>query len=647
MCGITGKISARGVSRELIESMAATLSHRGPDEAGTYVDRGAGLGHRRLSVIDLSHGRQPIANEDETLWIVFNGEIYNYQDLRSDLVERGHQFRTDTDTEVILHLYEEYGPSCLKYLRGMFAFAIWDSKREQLFAARDHLGQKPFFYVHQSGELLFGSEIKALVVADPSLAEIDLESLDQYLTLRVIASPRSMFRRIRKLPPAHYLLFDANGITIERYWDLEYEPKLKGSDQELLEELEDRLVDCLRLHMVADVPVGAYMSGGLDSTLIVAMLCEHGLANQLQTFSMGLPYRQFDEAPYARMVAEHYGTRHHEEVVTPSLIDALPQLVWHLDEPSDPLAICQFLISEMARKHVKVVLGGDGGDELFGGYDRYYGNRYTDYYAMVPYAVRRFAFGPALRLLPDGGWYKSKSHQLKWMHRLSFDQGGRRYAKSLGYFFFGGPIRNRFYGAEMEKMVDGFDAEASIREPFDRVIANDVVDRMLYADTQVRLPDHPVMILDRTTMAHGLEARAPFMDHRFTEFAALLPSRMKVRGRCTRFIQRRLAEKYLPRPVLERPKQGFQSALPYMLKDEYRLLFGLFLSQSQLARDEILCQQPIDELLQEHLAGKSDHGNRLWLLLNSEVWYRMKIQGEGVEELSALIGESARKEKVA
>ena len=618
--------------------MMDRLVHRGPDDHGLFVDGCVGLGHRRLSIIDLKTGAQPITNEDRTLWIVFNGEIYNYRDLRADLIRQGHRFETETDTEVIVHLYEQHGDKSVALLRGMFAFAIWDTKRKRLFAARDRLGQKPFFYVHRENQLTFASEIKALIGADPSLSEMDREALDQYLSLRIIAPPRTMFRSIRKLAPAHTLSFDTQtGVKIERYWDLEYEPKITGSDDDLVDELEARLIDCLKLHMISDVPVGAFLSGGLDSTLLVALLMKHVASEPIQTFSVGLPYGEYNEAPYARMVAERYGTQHYEKTIAPSLVQTLPRLVWQLDEPSDPLAVCSYLIAAMAREHVKVVLGGDGGDELFGGYDRYYGNRYASYYALVPEMIRQYGIGPLLRLLPDGKWYKSRGHQVKWLHRLSFLEQGPRYARSLGYFYFDPSLKEELYGADMHAVAGTFDPEGPIRDAFNRAHATDLVDRMLSADSQIRLPDHSVMILDRMTMAHGLEARSPFMDHEIAEFAARLPVRLKVRGRSLRYIQMRLAERYLPEPVLRRPKQGFSSALPYMLRDEYRLLFGLFLTDSHLACDGVFRQSKIDQLLDEHLTGQVDHGNRLWLLLNSEVWYRMFIEGATIGSLSEMI----------
>jgi asparagine synthase (glutamine-hydrolysing) len=645
MCGICGQVSLKGVQERDIRTMADALTHRGPDDGGIFADGVAGLGHRRLSIIDLTTGKQPISNEDRTVWIVFNGEIYNYRTLRTELMAKGHRFSTETDTETIVHAYEEYGPDCLKHFRGMFAFAIWDAKKKRLFAARDRLGQKPFFYVDRGRNFLFASEIKALLANDRSLAAPNLEALDQYLTLRVIAPPHSMFREVRKLPPAHYLTFSAeSGLEVRRYWDLPYEPKWTGSDEELVDALESRIIDCLRAHMVSDVPVGAFLSGGIDSTLVVAILMKHVAAEPLQTFSVGLPIGAYDESPYARMVAERYSTRHFEKVMVPSLVKTLPRLVWHLDEPSDPLSVCTYTIAEMAREHVKVVLGGDGGDELFGGYDRYYGNLYAGYYARLPRALRRRIGGAILPWLSDGNWYKSLGHQLKWLQAMSFFEGGDRYARSLGYFYFDDDLKSHLYGPELRKPAADFDPARPIREAYEHAPASDPIDRMLYADSCIRLPDHSVMILDRMTMAHGLEARSPFMDHELAEFSARLPVRMKVRGRSLRYIQMRLAERYLPKPLLDRPKQGFSSALPYMLKDEYRLLFRQFLNDSHLAHDGILLQPTIHRLLDEHLEGKADHGNRLWLLLNSEVWYRMLIEGIGIEHLSE---ESAGKSAAA
>lgn len=643
MCGICGTVTLHGDSSEAsLLRMMPTLAHRGPDDLGTLTLKGASLGHRRLSIIDLDGGRQPLGNEDGTIWVVFNGEIYNFESLRADLARRGHRFRTRSDTEVLVHLYEEHGTDCVRHLRGMFAFVLWDSRNSRLFAARDHLGQKPFFYALREDEFLFASEIKALLAADPSLAVLDLEALDQYLALRIIAPPLTMFRGIRKLPPAHHLCFDADGLRLTRYWDLHYGPKHKGSERDLIAALEEQVLESLRLHLVSDVPVGAFMSGGLDSTLLVAMLMKNGLSPELQTFSMGIPHGRFDEAPFARMVAQRYGTRHTERTEVPSLLEHLPRLIWHLDEPSDALALCAYRIARMARDQVKVVIGGDGGDELFGGYDRYYGNLYAGRYAHVPGGIRRRLLGPLIDRVPEGDWYKSAGHQIRWMHHLSFLEGGERYARSLSYFYFHPALRAPLHGPRMREKRAGFDPEGPIRRAYEEADAGDPIDRMLRADSCIRLPDHSVFILDRMTMAHGLEARSPFLDPVLAQFAARLPRAMKVRGRTLRYIQARLAERYLPEEVRRRPKQGFSSALPYLLKGEMAILFGAFLRDSHLVRQEVLEASPIESLLEAHLAGSADHGNRLWLLLNSEIWYRMRIEGESVGAMDELIARAAR-----
>jgi asparagine synthase (glutamine-hydrolysing) len=631
MCGIAGIVGQMDANGADLDEMLRALAHRGPDGEGKFSDGSAALGHRRLSIIDLEGGKQPLRNVEGTIWLVCNGEIYNYVELRRQLEARGHRFVTHSDCEVIIGLYEAYGDRLLDHLRGMFSFALWDARKRRLLAARDHLGQKPFFYVAQRERFAFGSEIKALLALDPSLRQMNLAALDQYLALRIIAPPLTMFRGVHKLPPGHSLVLE-NGKQpiVQPYWDLSYQPKFEGSETELTDELDEKIVESLRLHMVSDVPVGAFLSGGLDSSLLVAMLVKRLGVQDLPTFTIGLPYQQFDEAPHALKVATRYGTNHHELTIRPSLRRILPDLVWHLDEPSDPLSLCAYHVAQFARKTVKVVIGGDGGDELFGGYDRYYGNIYAGYYGKLPEVLRRQVLGPALSLLPASGWYKSVGHQLRWLHRLSFLEGSERYAASLSYFYFDTGRRRSILTDASHEQLAGADAEMALKAPFDALVG-DTVDRMLYADSKIRLPDHPVMISDRMTMAHGLEARSPFMDHRLAEFAARLPSNLKVRGRNLRYIQRKLAARYLPPEILSRSKQGFSSALPYILKGEYREFYDEYLQDSELVRAGVLSRAAIQALLQEHMSGQVDHGNRLWLLINSEVWYRMMILGESKE----------------
>jgi asparagine synthase (glutamine-hydrolysing) len=432
-------------------------------------------------------------------------------------------------------------------------------------------------------------------------------------------------------------------VQIRRYWDLDFRDKHEMGFDETLDELDRQLTETVRYHLVSDVPVGAFLSGGVDSSLVVAMMSKI-TGGGFKTFSGDVPYGEYSEMPYSRLVAQRYGTDARELTIVPSLVRTLPDLVWHLDEPSDPLSTCMYYISQLARRDVKVVLGGDGGDELFGGYDRYYGNVYVSLYAMIPETLRRTVMERLLRMMPEGYWYRSASHKLRWIHQMSFYRGGERYAKSLGYFYFSDRFRESLYTASFRDAVAMFDPEESIRRHFDGANADDVIDRMLYTDAMTRLQDHPVMILDRMTMAHSLEARSPFMDHRLAEFCAAIPARYKVKGRTLRYVQMELARRYLPEQILTRKKQGFSSALTYLLADEFRLLYRLLLHDSHLAQAGIVRNDTVEGLLNEHLEGRADHGQRMWQLCNAEIWYRMYIAGEHPDSLQALIASQAQRE---
>ena len=631
MCGICGIINPNGVRQEEIQRMVSILEHRGPDDEGIYVNKTLGFGHRRLSIIDLDSGQQPMCNEDGNVWITFNGEIYNYKEIRRDL-EKRHEFKTKSDTEVILHLYEEEKEKCLDYLRGMFAFAIYDLQEKKLFIARDHLGQKPLYYFHNENGFAFASEIKALLELDANLRELDPNALYEYLTIRIITSPRSMFKNIRKLPPGHFLTFQNNQISINRYWSLKFNQKLEGDFVAISHELEKMIKSTIKYHLTSDVPVGAFLSGGMDSSLIVAMMAKI-VPRPVLTFSGDVSYQNYSEIPDARMVAEKYNTAHHELTINPSLVQTLPETVWHLDEPSDPLSVCVFSLSALTRKYVKVVLGGDGGDELFGGYDRYYGNVLASYYAMIPEVIRKIILKKIIDQMPEGFWYRSLSHQLRWMHQISFHKAGTRYAKSLSYFYFSDDYKHKLYTDKFRNNVVLFDPEECIKSYFESHNANDVIDKMLYADSMTRMPDHPNMILDRMTMAHGLEARSPFLDHKLAEFCARIPRHFKVRGRKLRHIEAELAKKYLPTELITKKKQGFSSALPYILEQEYNKLFDVLLRDSRLVNSGYFNHSAINRLIREHKEKRADHGYRLWLMCNAEVWYRMHIDNESVESL--------------
>lgn len=635
MCGIAGILDPTGAARDQARQMAACLGHRGPDDATDYCSGPLAFGFRRLSIIDLDTGRQPIANEDGSVRVILNGEIYNYGALRDELERAGHRFSTTSDTEVLVHLYEEHGTGLLDRLRGMFAFALWDERRRRLTVARDHLGQKPLFWARRGERFWFASEIKSILAVEDGFRRPDVRALHEYFSIRVVSEDRSMFDGIRKLPAGHVLQVEPGGEPdIRRYWGLRYDPKTQLDENEAVDALDERLREAVRLHMVADVEVASYLSGGIDSGLVTAIAA--GQSDQpLRTFSVGTPYGQFDELPAARLVARRYGTAHEETSIRGGDIALLPRLVFHLDEPSDPLSVCQWRIAELAARHVKVVLGGDGGDELFGGYDRYYGAQYVRYWAMLPGVLRDGVIGRALDRVPDGFWYKSLSHKLRWLNELAGVEPSRRYARSLSYFYFTPPYREAIYTDDFRAQVEGFDPEAAIMFWTDESKADAALDRMLLADSMVRLPNHPVMILDRMSMAHGLEARSPFMDHELAEFAATLPVRLKVRRRQRRYVELRLAERYLPPEVVNRPKQGFSSALPYLMGEHYRALFRRYLTGAHLASAGIVRPGEVSLLLDDHLDGRVDHGNRLWLLLNAEIWWRVHLEQEDVSGMEA------------
>jgi asparagine synthase (glutamine-hydrolysing) len=659
MCGICGEWSFLGADAAALERMNDALVHRGPDDQGGVVLGEAALAMRRLSIIDLQGGHQPIPNEDSTVWIVFNGEIYNHRELRRELVEHGHVFRTESDTEVILHLYEERGERSVDALRGMFAFAIWDTRRRKLLLARDRFGQKPLFWRYDGRRFLFGSEIKAVLAGDAKLKpEIDLRSLDEYLTFRFIASPRTLFQGIHKLPPAHVLVLDASEIhstegpgegriakapkiEVRRYWQLRYEAKRRIRDEDAIEETRERIRDAVESHMISDVPVGAFLSGGMDSSLVVALMSDilRERGGRLSTFAIGVEAQDFNELPFARTVAEHCGTDHHEEVVAPDMVQLLPRMVWHLDEPSDPIAACMWHSAQLAARHVKVVLTGDGGDEIFAGYDRYFGFRWVNLYASLPESLRRHLLGPAVYALRDKAGYKTLAQKARWVHELSFHEGGRRYAQATAFFRFGQDGKGGLYTHDIAARLGGIDPKEAMIRGFDEAAAVEDLDRMLAADIATRLPEHSLQLTDRMTMSQSLESRSPLLDHHLAEHVATLPTHLKLRGRTLKYVLRRAAEGKLPQSILERKKQGFMFPIGYWLKGPLLPVLRHLLANSVLIEEGIFRRDTIENLIAEHIADKADHHVRLWLILNVEMWYRMYVRGEGLEDLTGLLRE--------
>ncbi|HEX2645437.1 MAG TPA: asparagine synthase (glutamine-hydrolyzing) [Thermoanaerobaculia bacterium] len=672
MCGICGVWDAFGADLAALERMNGALVHRGPDDQGSIGLGEVGLAMRRLSIIDLSRGHQPIPNEDSTVWIVFNGEIYNHRELRRHLESRGHDFRTDSDTEVILHLYEERGEKVVDELRGMFAFAIWDTRRRRLLLARDRFGQKPLFYRFDGRRFLFASEIKSILAGAQAAGEpapgIDFQALDEYLTLRFVPSPRTLFAGIHKLPAAHLLILDAPPpahagapgvlpgpaavgprpvprIETRRYWRLSYVPKRSIREADAIEETRFRIREAIESHLISDVPVGAFLSGGMDSSLVTAMMAEIAKARgeKVPTFAIGVEDSEFNELPFARQVADHCGTDHHEEVVWPDMVQLLPSMVYHLDEPSDPIAACMYHSAALAARHVKVVLTGDGGDEIFAGYDRYFGFRWIRLYAALPEAVRRHLFGPALAGLRDSAGYKTLTQKARWMHELSFHEGGRRYAQATAFFRFGQEGKGGLYTPAMAARLEGMDPMESVVRGFDEAMAGgqrgDDLDRMLAADLATRFPEHSLMLTDRMTMAQGLEARPPLLDHRLAELVATLPVDLKLHGRTLKYLLRKISGSYLPKSIVDRPKQGFMFPLGYWMKGPLLPVVRHLLAESRLIEEGIFERATVDRLVQEHLENCADHHVRLWMILNVEIWYRLFVRGEAMEDLSGLLRE--------
>lgn len=627
MCGISGKYSPSGVKIEELNSMLDTLVHRGPDDSGCYVRANIGLGSRRLSIIDLETGKQPIGNEDGTLWVVQNGEIYNYRALRMQLETKGHSFHTHSDTEVIVHLYEELGERCVEQLHGMFAFALWDERQQKLLLARDRIGQKPLFYSQDGADFLFGSEIKAILALRQEEPELDALAMHDYLSLRFIPAPRTIFRNIQKLPPAHTLIWQNGQIRLRRYWHLSFREKLTLSESEILEAVREQLRRTVESHLISDVPLGAFLSGGLDSSLIVAMLTGD-LGRKTKTFSIGVEESDFDELPFARMVAEAYGTQHVEERVSANLIQSLPDMIWHLDEPSDPIAACLFQAARLASRDVKVVLGGDGGDELFAGFDRYVGARYIEAYSLMPGSLRRGLMGPVLDRLPDSFTYKSLTQKLRWVHHMSLQTtAADQYAEATCFFRFTHEGKRALYSDDLWKELGDRDSTIAITDPFIQAEADDPLDRMLYTDFVTRLPEHSLVLTDRMSMAHGLEARSPFLDHELVELLASVPAKIKVQKNQPKYLMRQLAADYLPAPIVQREKQGFMLPIAYWFRSDLFPLVSQTLETSHFVREGWFRSESIQGLLQEHRSNRHDHHVRLWMLLTLDLWHQLYIEG--------------------
>jgi asparagine synthase (glutamine-hydrolysing) len=615
MCGIAGMVSADSAERidpATIRKMCDAIVHRGPDDEGIFVKGNTGLGMRRLSIIDLSGGHQPVFNEDRTVWVVYNGEIYNFPELRHELENRGHRFATHTDTEVIVHLYEEMGADCVQKLRGMFAFALWDERHSRLLLARDRLGKKPLHYAQVNGRLLFGSEIKALLTVAPELAETNREALLQYFYFGYIPDPLTAFLPIQKLPPGHLLEFEGGEVRVRKYWDVPpYGTHSPRSEDECLEELEHRLAEAVRIRLISDVPLGALLSGGTDSSTIVALMAR-ACSGPVKTFSIGFRQAEFNEAPYAKLVAERFGTEHHELILEPDIVGTLEFLTRSLEEPfGDSSMLPTYYVSCLARQHVTVALSGDGGDELFAGYERYRIHLNDRSYRWLPRWAGRF--------------YREQAH-----HRLPHQLPGRNLAYSISL-----PWAERYaegislqpFQREMTILSDDFVATSEplslVRDYMEKAPAADALSRLLYLDTKTYLPGDILTKVDRMSMLTSLEARVPMLDHVFLEWVTGLTPEWKMRGVDQKYILRKLAEKVgVPKEVLYRRKQGFALPLVHWIRHELKdLILSVLLDRSTLQRG-YFNPPGVRRMLDEHFRGRRDHSPRIWRLLMFELWQR-------------------------
>lgn len=627
MCGISGRVNYRTgapVDERTLTGMCDRLQHRGPDGSGVWSDGAVGFGHRRLAVIDPSSaGRQPLQTADGRFTITFNGEIYNFQALRAELEELGARFTSRTDTEVILHAYAHYGVACLDRLRGMFAFAIWDARDRILFAARDRAGQKPFYYRQDTDGLAFASEPKAFLAEPSFVPEVNHDALWQYLSFQYVPSDGSAFRGLQRLPPGHFLLVEDGRVTVDRYWTLRYEPKAVMSDADATEQMHADLAEATRIMLVSDVPVGAFLSGGLDSSLVVALMAESA-GTRLKTFSIGFDDAAYDETAHARRVAAHFGTDHHETIVRLDALAVLPKLLAHYDEPyADSSAIPTFYLAEMTRRHVTVALNGDAGDENFAGYERYAAYMMASRVDLAPLALRRMLAAGAAHVRP--GHARSFRSRARRFLTAAADSGARRYAR--WNFHFDDDQKRAICTPEFIARAGQVDAAARYDALFADLPDASPIDVLLHADVECYLPDDLLVKVDIATMAYGLEARSPMLDHIVMEHAAQLPADMKLRRSEKKYLLKRIARGRLPDGIIDRPKMGFGVPLAQWLRGPLRELVHDVLLGTRMRQRGYFRMDAVERLVSDHDTGRENAQYQLWNLLMLELWHQTYIDG--------------------
>jgi asparagine synthase (glutamine-hydrolysing) len=602
--------------------MNDAIRHRGPDDDGFYLNGPVGLGMRRLAIIDLKSGQQPIHNQDGTTWIVFNGEIYNYLELRQQLEKLGHTFYTNSDTEAIVHAYDQYGSNCPKYLRGMFAFAIWDERTQELFLTRDRVGKKPILYAEVNGQLVFGSEFTALLQHPDISREIQPEAIDAYLSFMCVPAPLTAYRSIRKLEPGHWLRWRKGEITIERYWQPDFSQKLDISEEEAGERAIEILRDSVKVRLMSEVPLGAFLSGGIDSSAVVALMAQES-NEKVKTFSIGFEEQDFSELHHARRVAEWVGADHHEFIVRPDAVEILPLLVEHYGEPyADSSAVPTYYVARETRKHVTVALNGDGGDESFAGYERYAAMQLAENYRKVPEFVRK-SVKVGVGLIPTSELGRSRLRSGKRFLEAASLPKVDRYLRWMSIF--DAAAKSSLYSDAFKSETTSGYAKSLLEPWFVRANGSGFVDASLLADLMTYLPNDLLVKVDIATMAVSLEARSPFLDHHVIEFAASLPEKFKLRGLTTKYLLKKVLRKLLPSENLDRRKMGFGVPIGHWFRGKMQpFLREVVLSEKALNRG-LFRPETVRQLVDQHTEGKRDYSHQLWTLLMLELWFQRFI----------------------
>lgn len=629
MCGIAGIFypnSSESVLEDQLQRMTSVLVHRGPDEGACYVEGPMGLGHRRLSIIDIEGGKQPLLNEDRTKAIVFNGELYNFEALRETLLEKGHRFTTHSDTEVILHAYEEYGRYCVHHLRGMFAFAIWDAQKKLLFLARDRIGIKPLYYYWDGRKFLFASEIKA-ILQDPTVQRtLDFCALDDYLTYLYIPAPKTIFQRIYKLQPGYTLTVSQGGLEEHEYWDLTFGSEDHRTEGDYAAGLLEKLRESVSIHLMSEVPLGAFLSGGIDSSAVVGMMTQL-LDRPVSTASVGFREAEFDETPYARIVGQKFHTDAYERIVEADAAKILDTLVWHFDEPfADSSMVPTYYVSEVARERVTVCLSGDGGDENFAGYRRHrFDVLENQIRSMLPETLRSPLFGTLGRMYPKADWLPRIFRAKTLLTNLSRSPE-RAYFHTMSWFT--PEMKSLLYRDSLKQTIKGYDSFSVMETYFDRTQGWDSLSRIQYVDIKTSLVDDILTKVDRASMAHSLEVRVPLLDHEFIEYAATIPSCYKLQSGEGKYIFKKALADLLPTEVLTRPKMGFSIPLAQWFRDGLKNPFEEHIFAKSAAIANLFDTRPIREWWEQHQRGTRDYAQHLWALLVLEYWGKKFLERE-------------------